>query len=132
MRASSAKAKGRRACAALRDLLLSRFPELSPDDIKVVPSGVVGEDLWLSPAARSALPFCFESKNQEKLNIWDALRQAAGHGSYPGVLSFTRNRGKLYAAVEIETFLTLLRARYLLQVAENSAAKEWPNDKAGI
>lgn len=109
MRASSAKAKGRRAAAELRERLLSAFPELGPEDIHVVPSGVVGEDLWLSPQARKAIPFCFESKNQESLNIWSAMKQAAGHGKYPGILSFTRNREKMYVACDLETFLVLAR-----------------------
>jgi len=125
MRTSSAKAKGRRACERLREELLGAFPELYEDDIRVVPSGVTGEDLWLSPMARDCLPFAFESKNQEKLNIWDALKQAASHSDvFPGILSFTRNRDELYIGCELKTFLSLARARFDLQRAKESSGEE--------
>lgn len=102
----------------MREKILEIFPELQADDVKVVPSGVVGEDLWLSPIARKALPFCFESKNQEKLNIWSAMEQAINHGDFPGILSFTRNRSQIYAACTLETFLKLARAAYDLAGAK--------------
>ena len=38
--------------------------------------GESGEDIKLSPAARKLIPYSFECKNQEKLNIWEALSQA--------------------------------------------------------
>ena len=37
--------------------------------------GESGEDIQLSPAARKLIPFAFECKNQEKLNIWESLKQ---------------------------------------------------------
>ncbi len=113
MRASSAKAKGRRACAEVKDLMLTHAPELQPDDIVITGSGDTGEDLKLSPLARSIYPLAIECKNQESLNIWAALEQAKGHSEkYPGVVFFRRNRSKLYVALEAEEFVKLVtRAR---------------------
>ena len=76
MKTSSAKAKGRRLQQKVRDLLLETFTELEPDDIRSTSMGVSGEDLQLSPAARKLIPFAIECKNQEKLNVWDSLKQA--------------------------------------------------------
>ena len=108
MKTSSAKQKGRRLATQLQALLLSRYPELSTEDIRVTSSGVQGEDLQLSPAARALLPYQFELKNQEKLNIWSALKQGASHGKYKPVVVFKRNHSPTYVCVEIETFLDLI------------------------
>lgn len=112
MKTSSAKAKGRRLCALVRAKLLEWAPDLKGDDILVTSSGCTGEDLKLSPAAREKYPLAIECKNQEKLNIWDAMEQARGHakeGVKP-VVMFTRNHeGRVYVALELEDFLWLTR-----------------------
>ena len=109
MKTSSAKAKGRRLQQKVRDLLLETFTELEPDDIRSTSMGVSGEDLQLSPAARKLIPFAIECKNQEKLNVWDSLKQAEENsGDYDPVLIFKRNRSKTYAVVNIEKFIELI------------------------
>ena len=109
MKTSSAKAKGRRLQQKVRDLLLETFTELEPDDIRSTSMGVSGEDLQLSPAARKLIPFAIECKNQEKLNIWDSLKQAEENsGDYDPVLIFKRNRSKTYAVINIEKFIELI------------------------
>ena len=93
-------------------MLLKAFPALQDDDIKVVPSGVPGEDLWLSPAARALLPFTFELKNVEKLNIHEALKQAEGHADKTGfcpILMFRRNNTPMFVALRAEEFLRLIK-----------------------
>lgn len=108
MKTSSAKAKGRRCAQEVKELLLKSFSPLLPDDIKVTPSGVTGEDLWLSPLARVAFPYTIECKNVEALNIWKALEQAESHNpDFPGILFFRRNRSKLYVALSAEDFMKL-------------------------
>jgi hypothetical protein len=113
MKTSSAKAKGRRLCQAVAEKLLTWAPDLKPDDIYVTPSGVTGEDLKLSPAAREIYPYAVECKNQESLNIWSALEQSRTHVKNPDVtplVVFTRNReGREYVALELEHFLKLTR-----------------------
>ena len=110
MKPASAKAKGRRLQQYVRDRILEAFPELEPDDVRSTSMGASGEDLLLSPAARRLFPFATEIKNQQRLNIWAALEQAAAHageGRAP-LLVFSRNRSKVYAALELDDLLALL------------------------
>ena len=112
MKTRSAKAKGRRLQNKIRDLLLEEFNELEPDDIRVAIMGETGEDIKLSPAARKQIPYSFECKNQEKLNIWSSLEQAEENsGDYPPVLIFKRNRSKTYVTIELEEFMKLIDDR---------------------
>ena len=109
MKASSAKGKGRRLQNYLRDKLYDYFPSLRDGDIKGAVMGESGEDIKLSPAAKDLIPYSFECKNQERLNIWVSLNQADGNadGRIP-VLVFKRNRTKTYAAIDLEAFLELI------------------------
>ena len=109
MKSRSAKNKGKRLQNNVRALLLESFTELEPDDVRSAIMGESGEDIKLSPAARKQIPFSFECKNQEKLNIWDSLQQAEENsGDYSPVLIFKRNRSKTYAVVEIDKFIELI------------------------
>jgi len=109
MKTRSAKAKGRRLQNKIRDLLLEEFKDLEPDDIRTAIMGETGEDIKLSPAARREIPFSFECKNQEKINIWESLNQAEENsGDYPPVLIFKRNRSKTYAVLEIDDFIDII------------------------
>ncbi len=109
MKVRSAKAKGQRAAKELKDILLKRYPQLTEDDIRVTPSGVNGPDLHLSPAAKEYLPFSFEVKNQEKLNVWEALSQAQSHikDDEIAALVFKRNRSRTYITMLLDDFLEL-------------------------
>lgn len=113
MKTSSAKAKGRRAAKRLAEEILKAFEsDLVADDIRVTPSGVTGEDLSLSPRARSLCNFSFECKNVERINIWEAIAQAESHalkkGSAPAV-AFTRNHSAMWVCIRVEEFASLLR-----------------------
>ena len=109
MKTRSAKNKGKRLQNNVRDLLLETFTQLEPDDVRSTTMGESGEDIQLSPAARKLIPFAFECKNQEKLNIWDSLNQAEENsGVYDPVLIFKRNRSKTYAVINIEKFIELI------------------------
>ena len=72
---SSRKAKGRRLQNKVRDLILEKF-DLHPDDVRGAIMGESGEDIKLSHFARERFPFSVECKAQEKLNIWESLKQA--------------------------------------------------------
>ena len=109
MKSRSAKNKGKRLQNSFRDLLLETFTQLEPDDIRSAIMGESGEDIKLSPAARKLIPYSFECKNQEKLNIWDSLSQAEDNaGDYDPVLIFKRNRSKTFAVINIEKFIELI------------------------
>ena len=109
MKTRSAKSKGRRLQNQVKEILLEAFTELEPDDIRTAIMGETGEDIKLSPAARREIPFSFECKNQEKINIWESLNQAEeNRGDYPPVLIFKRNRSKTYAVLEIDDFIDII------------------------
>ena len=110
MKTRSAKNKGKRLQNQIRDQLLENFKQLEPDDIKSTTMGESGEDIQLSPAARKLIPYAIECKNQEKLNIWESLKQAESNSEKGNpVLIFKRNRSKTYAVLEIQDFIDLIK-----------------------
>ena len=110
MKTSSAKAKGRKLQDLVRDKLLEKFKNyLEEDDIKSAIMGETGEDIKLSPAAKRKIPYSFECKNQERLNLWSSLEQAEENSSKrTPVLVFKRNRSKVYATIELSKFIKLI------------------------
>ena len=109
MKLRSAKNKGKRLQNKVRDIILEKFDSLEPDDVRSITMGDSGEDILLSPAARRLFPFSVECKNQEKLNIWEALDQAEGNsGKHTPLVIFKRNRSKTYAVLEFKELLKLL------------------------
>lgn len=111
MKTSSCKAKGRRLQDEIRDRLLEAFPLLEPDDVQCAIMGCSGQDIKLSPVAKKTIPYAIEAKNQEKLAIWKSLEQAEKNsGSLEPVLIFKRNRSKIYATIEIDEFIKLIKA----------------------
>ena len=109
MKPRSAKNKGKRLQNKVRDLILEKFNQLEPDDVRSITMGDSGEDILLSPAARRLFPFSVECKNQEKLNIWSALEQAETNSSnHVPLVIFKRNRTKTYAVLEFDKLLELL------------------------
>ena len=109
MKPSSRKGKGRRLQNYLKDKLYDYFPALRQGDVKTAVMGESGEDIILSPAARDVIPFSFECKNQERLNIWESLSQAEDNceENIPAVV-FKRNRTKTYITLELEEFLKII------------------------
>jgi hypothetical protein len=113
MRTSSCKAKGRRACQEVKELILFSFPELTDLDVTVTPSGVTGVDVQLSQRAFDLVPLAIECKNTESINIWKALEQAKSHvkGLEMPVLFFKRNRSELQVALSAKNFFKILCAK---------------------
>ena len=110
MKTSSAKARGRRLQQRVASLLVESFTELQPDDIRSTGMGQSGEDIQLSPLARTKIPYSFECKNQERLNIWSAIEQAEANASeYEPAIVFKRNRTKTYVAIRLEEFVELIK-----------------------
>ena len=109
MRPQSAKAKGRRLQQYVAQKISEAF-DLPETDVKSLPMGSQGEDIWLSQKARERVPFSIECKNVEKLNIHKAFEQAktnAHHGK-PMVVH-TKNRGELLATLRFDDLLELLK-----------------------
>ena len=71
--------------------------------------GMSGEDVVLSPAAKKVIPYSFECKNQERLNLWKSLEQAESNcEDRQPVLIFKRNRSKIYAAIDFDHFIEII------------------------
>ena len=105
----SIKAKGRRLQNFVRDSLRHSFPSLAEDDIKSQTMGMTGEDIVLSPAAQKAIPYSFECKNKERLDLWQSLQQCVDNcnGREP-ILVIKRNGSKVYAVVEYDALISLI------------------------
>lgn len=110
MKIQSAKKKGRALCVKIKELILKAVPDLDPQDIAIPPPSCPGEDLWLSPKARRALPISIEAKNQETAKVWDWIAQAKSNAStHVPVVVFSRNREpEPYVIVSLRDFLFLM------------------------
>jgi len=116
MKIKSAKAKGRNLQNLVRDKLRKIFidlwtkiPTLEYDDIKSQTMGMGGEDIILSPAAKKLIPYSFECKNTERLNLWKSLEQCESNcEDRMPVLIIKRNRSKVYAVIEFDNFTKII------------------------
>lgn len=123
MKPQSAKAKGRRLALEAIERFFFWLPDLDEDNIYPTSSGAPGEDIQMSPLARLWLPFAFECKNVEKLNIHEAMEQARSHaerrkGLFPAVI-FRRNRTLPAIVLDLEDFLSLWIPARKIQVEAN-------------
>ena len=105
---ASRKQKARKLQNAVADMIRAWCEGLQPTDIKTATMGERGSDIIFSPLAQEILPFdAIECKCQERLNIWDALKQTAKHGKI-SLLFFNRNRTDIYVALKAEDFFGML------------------------
>ena len=82
---------------------------MEPDDIRSTSMGAPGEDIQLSPAARKVYPYSIECKNVEKLNIWEAIRQAKENcGGHIPVVCFKRNRHEPWIAMPMNKYMGIV------------------------
>ena len=112
MRTSSAKAKGRRLVKKMQQAILETFPELEADDLRISLAGETGCDLKLSPQARHFFPYAVEGKNVERLNVWEALKQAEANvlpGTTPLLLMGRNHLPEPYVVLRFSEFMRLLR-----------------------
>ena len=107
MRPQSAKAKGRRLQQQFRELLIEELG-IHPEDIESRSMGAGGEDLIMARAAREKFPYSIECKNVEKLNVWEAYKQASENSKdYEPVVVLKRNNSKPLVLVDAEYFVKL-------------------------
>ncbi|OUX54404.1 MAG: hypothetical protein CBE47_00800 [Pelagibacteraceae bacterium TMED287] len=109
MKTQSAKAKGRRLQQWFRDLLIEKL-DIHPEDVESRSMGAGGEDLIMARAAREKFPFSIEAKNQEKLNVWEAYKQASENsGDYEPLVVLKRNNHKPLVLIDAESFVKLIK-----------------------
>ena len=107
MKTSSAKAKGRKLQQWMRNLLIEKL-EVHPEDIESRSMGAGGEDLIMARAAREKFPMSIECKNQVKVNVWEAYKQAEDNsGKYEPVVIIKRNKSKPLVVIDAEYFVSL-------------------------
>jgi len=112
MNVKSVKAKGRKLQNFVRDILRELYPQLDMDDIKSQTMGMTGEDIVLSPAARKLIPYSFECKNVERLQMWDAIDQCETNaGERTPVVVFKKNKRAPYVAIPLVAFCNMLENR---------------------
>ena len=107
MKPQSAKAKGRRLQQQFRDLLIEELG-IHPEDIESRSMGAGGEDLIMARAAREKFPYSIECKNVEKLNVWEAYKQAEENSKdYEPVVVMKKNNHKTLVVIDAEHFVKI-------------------------
>ena len=108
----SRKEKGRRLQKEVVKRILKTFPELTERDVVSTSIGVPGKDVMLSEAAIKKFPFAVECKNQEKIAIWSALKQAERDNRDSDLftaLIFKRNKSDVYCVLKFDDLLRILK-----------------------
>ena len=107
MKPQSAKAKGRRLQQQFRELLIEELG-IHPEDIESRSMGAGGEDLIMARAARQKFPYSIECKNVEKLNVWEAYKQAEENSKdYEPVVVMKKNNYKTLVVIDAEHFVKI-------------------------
>ena len=107
MKPQSAKAKGRRLQQQFRELLIEELG-IHPEDIESRSMGAGGEDLIMARAARQKFPYSIECKNVEKLNVWEAYKQADENSkNYEPVVVMKKNNHKTLVVIDAEHFVKI-------------------------
>ena len=108
MKTQSAKAKGRRLQQWMRDLLIEKL-DFHPEDIESRSMGAGGEDLIMARAARERFPYSIECKNQEKINVWEAYKQASANAiGHEPIVGLKKNQHKPLIVIDAEAFVKLM------------------------
>ena len=109
MRPQSAKAKGRRLQQQFRELLIEELG-IHPEDIESRSMGAGGEDLIMARAAREKFPYSIECRNVEKLNVWEAYKQASENSKdYEPLVVMKKNNHKTLVVLDAESFVKLFK-----------------------
>ncbi len=109
MRPQSAKAKGRRLQQQFRELLIEELG-IHPEDIESRSMGAGGEDLIMARAAREKFPYSIECKNVEKLNVWEAYKQASENSKdYEPLVVMKKNNHKTLVVLDAESFVKIFK-----------------------
>ena len=107
MKPQSAKAKGRRLQQQFRELLIEELG-IHPEDIESRSMGAGGEELIMARAARQKFPYSIECKNVEKLNVWEAYKQAEENSKdYEPVVVMKKNNHKTLVVIDAEHFVKI-------------------------
>lgn len=110
---SSAKKKGRLFQKEIAEYLLNCYKNvyegLESRDIVSTPASVNGIDIILSDKAKTIIPFDCELKNQERLELWNSIKQCETNSDKNRIplLIFKRNRSDVYACLKLKDLIKL-------------------------
>jgi len=92
---------------SVKESLLEAIPELHPDDIRSVPGGVSGMDLWLSPAAQKLIPWAIECKSRAKIAVYEFFKQAQSNSTdtLKPLLVIKQNRSEPLVVMTLKDFI---------------------------
>jgi len=105
----SAKGKGRGFQKdTARDI--REYFGLADSDVRSTAASVGGEDILFSELGRNTFPFSVECKNQEHINIWQAIEQANKNcNGYVPIVVFKKNHSDTYVTIDFESFLAIIK-----------------------
>lgn len=107
MKTASAKNKGRR----LQQWVVSKLIEIlgfTKGEAISRPMGSSGEDIIMPPYPSRGFPYSIECKNQERVNIWEAYKQAEyNSGKFEPIVVIKKNNKKPLILVDAEFFISL-------------------------
>lgn len=105
----SRKAKGRTFQKETARKIREAF-HLEDHDAISAAASVPGEDIILTPYAKEQFPFSVECKNQEHIQIWDAIAQAEKNANdrIP-IVVFKRNNMEPHVVMNFDDFLVLVK-----------------------
>ncbi len=109
MLSRSAKAKGHRLEALVRDKIIEAF-NLTYDDVRIAVGSENGADVKLSRKAQAKCPFSVECKNKESFKaIYTAYEQAKAHEKalIPLLILKSNNREPL-VVINLDYFITMV------------------------
>lgn len=109
MKIQSGKNKGRKLQKWFRSKLIDLL-DIHSEDVESRSMGAGGEDIIMSRSARNKFPYSIECKNVERLNIYEAYKQACSNcNGYEPIVVIKRNRHKPLIVVDAEYFIGLHR-----------------------
>lgn len=111
MKTSSAKSKGRKFQQWCRDLIIQTLKPfgVEPEDVKSTSMGAQGEDVQLSPFARSLWDASIECKSHKSMAVYKWYEQATSHGESEPVLFIKANHKKPLVVVDANHYMELVR-----------------------
>lgn len=96
---------------------------LEADDVKSTSMGASGEDVQLSPKARTTIPISIECKARKSFKtFYDFYDQAKGQGKGEPVVVIKQDRAIPLATVSLDYLMKLLRDSYDLKVKHGNDA----------
>lgn len=106
MKPQSSKNKGRKLQQWVATHI-KQFFNLHDDDVRSTSMGAGGEDIQLSPHARSLFPYQVECKSRAKFAIYQVYEQCQRHGENEPLLIIKQDNKKPLAVVDALHFMTL-------------------------